>query len=54
MSTLDANGIVWALSGVSIMVLVVSVYFAIFWAFMYMTFWGIAEVWRAVYKLMNI
>ncbi len=53
MTFLDPNGIVWALSGLSIMVVVVFFYFAIFWLFMYMVFFGVAEVCRAIFKIID-
>jgi hypothetical protein len=53
MTPLDPNGIVWALSAISVVTVVGFVYFAIFWMFMYLVFFGLAEVFRGIYKMLS-
>lgn len=47
------NGVVWALSALSIIMIAVLVYFAIFWMILYVIAWGIIQFLRPIFKILS-
>lgn len=52
-AALDAPPTVFALSALSISLLAIGVYFAIFWMIMLIMFWPVTIIWRAVAAFLN-
>lgn len=47
------SGVVWAMSALSIMMLIIFVYFAIFFMMLYIIAWGIIQVLRPIFRLIT-
>jgi len=50
---LDAPGIIVSLSTLSIMMVIIAVYFAIFWMMLLIAFWPVTVVYKAINRLLN-
>ncbi len=50
---IEPSGVVWALSALSIMMVVITVYFIIFWMILYVIAWGIIQVFKPILKIMS-
>lgn len=46
-----ASPVVWVMSAISIMMLVIFVYFAIFFMILYVIAWGIIQVMRPIFNI---
>jgi hypothetical protein len=50
---IEPSAVVWALSALSIMMLVIAVYFAIFFMILYVIAWGIIQVFKPIFRLLS-
>ena len=53
MTPVPVSGVVWAMSALSIFSIIELVYFVIFFMILYVIGWGLIQVFRPIFKIMN-